>query len=419
MMNTQKELDDLIGYVIDPTKPEHCFSLLCTSYGMPILSYTTDDRGLPTNNPSFDKHALKKYASFAATQLPRSVSAKAVKAVELISRYRKKNTFNNMFLRPWQGHLRGGRLHPNYNQIVSTGRMSCSDPNAQQLNKDAKSLIVPPQGWSVWSMDMSQIEFRFIVHYINATEVIEQYRQNPDTDFHQWVADMCGMDRDAEAKGVNFGVAFGEGIKKLTQQLGNSKKIIAWAEDLAKGDDAIFKLLVTKRANEVMEKYLATFPTLKPTMKIAANALKSKGYIRNWYGRHRKMPVYVEINGERRDMTFRAFNQLNQSSAADLIKERTVTFCEAIEGTEIKPLGVVHDELYGIAPTWIAEHPNMIADCLTIMESPSKPISVPIRCSYGSSSVSWREASANAKCRQYERTDGIPFEWARGSVSQR
>ena len=60
--------------------------------------------------------------------------------------------------------------------------------------------------------DISQQEFRFIVHYAvaqglrKAEEAAERYRTDPDTDFHQLVSDWTGLDRQS-AKNTNFAKA--------------------------------------------------------------------------------------------------------------------------------------------------------------------------------------------------------------------
>lgn len=398
MLGNQMLLDEKIGYTVDPTNSKDIHQVLCGTFGMPVLSYTD------TGGPSFDKAALKMYAIHPGAP---------VEVIEAIQRYKKASTFLSLFVTDWLQRLKDDRLHPTYNQAVRTGRMSCSEPNAQQLSEEAKELIVPPPGWSVWSMDQSQIEFRFIAHYTEVKEVLDAYNKDPDTDFHVWVAEMCGIARKP-AKNVNFGIAFGEGIKKLTSQLTSDPSIIEWATANSKSPEQ-FHQLVAARAAEVMEKYLRVMYNLKPTMKAASAALKAKGFIRNWYGRHRKMPIYRYFDGVKRDMSYKAFNNLNQSSAADLMKERTVAFCQAVRGTQIYALGQVHDELFGIAPTHIAEDPRMVVDALSIMEwpAPPKPLLVPIRCTYGSSRESWKAASKAATTFKYERRLEGLFDWAK------
>ena len=108
------------------------------------------------------------------------------------------------------------RIHTSFNQAgTATGRLSSTDPNLQNIpirTEDGQKIrhaFVPstPDGW-ILSSDYSQIEFRFIIHYINNKKIIEDYKQNPRIDFHNWVAEMCGITR-SPAKNINFCIGFG------------------------------------------------------------------------------------------------------------------------------------------------------------------------------------------------------------------
>ena len=393
MLRRQRNIDDMLGYTIDPCNTTHLFEAIVSRNGLDVLAYTKDKNGLSTFNPSFDKHALQAY---------KAVPNAPVHLITEIQAYRTHNTLNNMFWKPWRGKIVRNRIHPTYNQMVRTGRMSCKKPNMQQLSGHAKMVIVPRKGWSIISMDQSQIEFRLIAHYIEQQSVIDAYNANPDIDFHTWVAEMCGIARKP-AKNVNFGIAFGEGERKLTQQLSHEQSIIEWAD----GDPA----KIEERAKYILKTYHGVLSNLKPFIRAAAKALREKGYIKNWYGRHRHMPITVYKNGQHWDMTYKAFNAVIQSSAADLMKDVTVQLARALHGTQVHIIGQVHDELILEAPTEIAANPDFMAGCLDIMEHPNTPLplSVPIRCSYGWSERSWKEASENAVVRAYPRGVGLGF----------
>jgi DNA polymerase-1 len=86
-------------------------------------------------------------------------------------------------------------------------------------------VFLPEEG-EVWAKpDVSQQEFRFIVHYAvaqglpKAKEAAERYRTDPNTDFHQLVSDWTGLER-ASAKNTNFAKAFGAGVRKFAAMIG-------------------------------------------------------------------------------------------------------------------------------------------------------------------------------------------------------
>ncbi len=402
LLQLDEKLERLVGFPFRAHVSDDVFQVLCGTYGLPILAYTKDENGEPTANPSFDKFALRLY--LGCPDAP-------VEIIKGIQEYRKLNQLNNLFLSAWQELMIDGVLHPSYNQSVRTGRMSCSNPNAQQLSKDAKQLIVPREGHTFVSIDYSQIEFRFIVHYIQDERAIKAYNENPLTDFHVMVAKDCGIKRKP-AKTVNFGIAFGEGKKKLTQQLATDPDLTDGlkqqvAEAVAKGEIAesqsnqVFYQLAAKKAESVYNGYHDRFPTLKATMRKVENALKQKGYVFNCFGRHRHLPLTY---------AYRAFNTLNQSSAADLMKERTVEICKHIEGSGIRFVASVHDEiLFEVPNTYdIGEVERWLVG---VMETPPSTLltelRVPIKCSVGSSSVSWADAGADADRRNEEAMKAV------------
>ena len=389
MAQIDEELTKIVGRSFRPHVNEDCFDVLCNQYGLPVLRWTEEpdeETGEQAGNPSFDKYAMAAYAAHPFA--PRRV-------VELMTRYRKLNTFITLFLRKYQELEVDGVLHPTYNQCVRTGRMSCGDPNAQQLDKEAKSLIIPPAGCAFLSMDYSQIEFRTIVHYIRDATAIAAYERDPDTDFHLWVAEMTGMARKP-AKTVNFMVAFGGGKKKTQKMLAANSDVVgdiksrvdALVDSGRITDDqrlATFETLCEQKAAQVYDGYHSRLPGIKLTSRRAREALLERGYVRNVRGRHRHLPD---------DKAHLAFPSLNQSSAADIMKERTVALDKALRGTPLHLTASVHDETLIDGPIEAIEDPRTIRAVASVLERPDVELLVPIRCAHGTSRENWREASA-------------------------
>jgi DNA polymerase-1 len=394
MIEIDNELTRIVGRSFRPHVSEDCFEVLCGQYGLPILAYTKDkETGEETGNPSFDKHALRMYLSHPMS--PKEV-------ITRVDEFRHLNQLNNLFVAVFQDYARYSErndchlIHTTTNQTVRTGRMSMSEPNMQQNSKASKKLIHPKPGYAFISIDYSQIEYRFIAHYIEDEKVIKAFNEDPDIDYHQLVANFCGVTRQP-AKSLNFGMAFGEGKKKLTKQLATNQDIVGAistfvdsliAQGRVKPADkmALFNKLAIERATDVYNTYHKMLPTLKPTTRKVENALKERGYIFNMYGRRRRLPY---------DKAYRGFNNLNQSSAADLIKERTVALCEMIDGTPIELCCLVHDETLLQAPIEIAYDPRTILDLVLLLEHPPIKLRVPIRCACGISVNNWNEASSD------------------------
>jgi DNA polymerase-1 len=382
------ELTKLVGFSFRPHVSGDCFDVLCNHYGLPVMKWTNPDDEDKVSNPSFDKEAMSKYA--AHPYAPQDVIGR-------MREYSKINTQLSHFIEPYRSLHRGGLLHSYYNQAVRTGRMSCSMPNAQQLDGLAKSLIHPAEGCSFLAIDYAQIEFRLIVHYIRDIDAMSAYAADPDTDFHSWVAKMCGIHRKP-AKTVNFLMGYGGGRKLLVGKLAQDPELIGALKaqvdemresgTIAKGQEmSVFQKLCKQRAEEVYTKYHDTLPGIKTTSWRAANALKRRGHVRNLYGRWRKLPY---------DRAHRAFNSLNQSSAADMMKDRTIATAELISGTPIEMVATVHDEILFHGPSELMHDTRTVRDLVYIMEDVQvEGLRVPIRVSAGISDDNWKIASGD------------------------
>jgi len=176
-----------------------------------------------------------------------------------------------------------------------------------------------------------------------AQEVVERYRNDPDVDFHQVVADMTGLSRTA-AKTINFGLAYGEGEDKLSRSLGLSR------------DDG----------RKILDEYHRRAPFIRPLSRKAMAIASNYGVIETLMGRKRRfdrwevskwskeekkfISTYLphRIPGARRAFTHAALNARIQGSAADIMKKAMVDIWESgvcdVLGV---PSLTVHDELDG------------------------------------------------------------------------
>lgn len=386
--NTQREWTNSNQVVYD---------ILCNVFGMPVLAYKIDrdDDGHPyiTDRATFDKNALKLYQVH-----PTTLSDPKIKeTIDAMIEFRKESQFRSLFIEPYLA-LRddAGFIHPTYNQLVRTGRMSGRRPNAQQLNKRAKGLIHPRAGHSFISCDYSQIEFRLIVHYIQDEQAIRAYNEDPDTDFHQWIADLVGVQRRA-AKGLNFGMGYGAGKRKVTAMLATNPDIIEEiGHKIAEMDippehrEAKYRELCEIRAAEAYQTYHERLPGIKQTSEFAASIARRRGWVFNGLGRRRHLlPEYSR----------KAFNSIIQGFAMDLMKERMITLAPRYNSWT-RSIGLhlnanVHDELLMEAPDEVASDPSVQQKLFEHLETPCVPLLIPIRVGMGVSNKSWKDADGD------------------------
>jgi len=135
-------------------------------------------------------------------------------------------------------HLIGDRIYGEINPHRSeeggtkSFRFSYSNPPLQQMpSRDPelgpliRRVFLPEEG-EIWCMvDCSQQEFRFVAHHAfirnlsGAAAVVERYRNDPDTDFHELASAMTALARK-DAKGFNFAKIYGAGVKKIAEMIG-------------------------------------------------------------------------------------------------------------------------------------------------------------------------------------------------------
>jgi len=378
------------------------FDILINQLGLPVLATKWEkdpetNRLKDTGRPSFDKKAMALYEVHPAVTGDPNIKLLFAKIME----YRKEAMHQSFFVAPFLELMDEYEvIHPTYNPVVRTGRMSCSRPNAQQQNKRSKALIHPHDGYGFISCDYSQVEFRLIAHYIEDPEWIAAYNNDPDTDAHKWVAEMMGVKRKA-GKTLNFGMAYGAGKAKVTAELAANPDII---EDVGievnamieRGEikverrNSIYQQLCRERAVTVYAKYHEKIPGLRRTSRQAEHVCRRRGYIRNAYGRRRHLPTKA---------AHKAFNSLIQGCAMDLIKERIVAlsprYNAKMKAWGIRIVANVHDEVLFEVPLALLHDPEVQSYICDTLESPSIKFAVPIKVGLGISDKCWAIASGD------------------------
>jgi DNA polymerase I-like protein with 3'-5' exonuclease and polymerase domains len=250
-----------------------------------------------------------------------------------------------------------GRIHCQFNQLKGesggavSGRFSSSLPNLQFIpvrtaeGKLIRQMFLADDGTQWWKKDYSQIEFRLVVHDAvelglpGAQEVADEFKRNPNADFHKAVADLAGIDRGF-AKTINFGLIYGEGMPKLCSQLN----------------------MTMDEGEAFLSEYHKNVPFVKPLDKNARAVAARTGEMITLLNRRRRFPwvstnrktgqMFVtkhRIPGSKRGFLHKALNARVQGSAADVMKKAMVDAWEA-GICDVLPIQLtVHDELDGSA----------------------------------------------------------------------
>jgi len=306
---------------------------------------------------------------------------------KMVVEVREVNKTHNTFLQPYLDASEAtGRIHSHVSQLrgetggTVTGRLSMNQPNLQQvparhpvIGPMVRSLFLPEEG-ELWAAnDFSAQEPRLLIHYakllgLEGADVMAQaYHDDPNTDFHQMVADMADITRK-QAKTIGLGLMYGMGKAKLAIQL-----------DMA-----------VEEAAELIQTFHAKVPFLKGTIFAVQKRIEnpsSGGSIRTLLGRKCRFPLWEPMQwginkalpreeasakyGPRikRAMTYKGLNKLIQGSAADQTKKGMVELHKA----GYNMLLAVHDEVaISVKTKEEAEAAAEIMKYAVALEVPSK-----------------------------------------------
>jgi DNA polymerase-1 len=325
--SVEREIYEIAGMEFNINSNLQLREILFDKLKLPVLKRTS-------TGPSTDASVLQELAE-QGHQLP-----------ERLMEYRELSKLESTYLDtlPALVHPQTHRLHTSFNQTVaSTGRLSSSDPNLQnipirrELGRDIRRGFVPQAGWKLVAADYSQIELRLLAHLSDDPAFVDAFRAGGDI-HRQTAAIIFGVPVDsvtpemrARAKTINFATIYGQGPHALSRQLR-----IEFAE-----------------ARAFIAAYFERFQGIRRYLDSMIAFARENGYVQTIFGRRRYIPELRDRNFNVRAFGERtAANSPIQGSAADLIKIAMIRIDSALraESVQTRMLLQVHDELVFESP---------------------------------------------------------------------
>ncbi|BBN51963.1 DNA polymerase I [Pseudomonas chlororaphis subsp. aurantiaca] len=323
MVELEREAFEIAGEEFNLGSPKQLGVILYDKLGLPVLKKTAKGQ------PSTAEEVLAKLAE-DDYPLPKVL-------MQYRSMSKLKSTYTDRL--PEQINPRTGRIHTSYHQAVaSTGRLSSSDPNLQNIpvrtaeGRRIRQAFIAPPGYKLLAADYSQIELRIMAHLSRDEGLLNAFRNNLDVHtataaevFKVELKDVSS-DQRRSAKAINFGLIYGMGAQKLGKDIG----------------------VDTKTAKAYIDTYFARYPGVREYMDRTRAQAAEQGYVETLFGRRLYLP---EINSnkpqERAGAERTAINAPMQGTAADIIKKAMVAVDNwlAISGLDAKVILQVHDEL--------------------------------------------------------------------------
>ncbi len=334
----KNEIEDVAPYSFNPDSPKQLSEVLFDDENG--LGIKPIKRGKSFHSTNVE--VLEKLASDPdiETQLP-----------SLILEYRKLTKLVNTYLVSLVEVINPstGRIHASFNQTgTSTGRLSSSDPNLQnipirsEIGREIRRAFIPEKGNMFVAADYSQVELRMLAHLSGDEALLQAFRDGQD--IHKAVAsevfvtaiDEVSDEQRSAAKAVNFGIVYGITKWGLARQL----------------------KCTAERAEQIIDDYKARFKGIDSFLAACVEKANELGYVETMEHRRRQIRSIHSNNQQQQALAERiSINSVVQGSAADLIKVamNNVHLRLMDEFPQARLLMQIHDELVVETPEQDAE----------------------------------------------------------------
>lgn len=262
--------------------------------------------------------------------------------VDLILEHRQMTKLKSTYVDalPLLVNPRTGRVHTSFNQTAtSTGRLSSSDPNLQNIpirtemgRRVRKAFVASQEDWALLSADYSQIELRVLAHMTGDPALVSAFQRGEDIHaataaqvYGIPISDVTPNERRI-AKTVNFGVLYGMSDYGLARDTGLSRK----------------------EAAAFIESYFNRYALVGEFFDRIKRDAEQKGYVSTLLGRRRYIPeIRTAHKGLRQAAERMAINMPIQGTAADIMKIAMINLHHRLRemGLKAKMILQVHDEL--------------------------------------------------------------------------
>ncbi len=320
LQQLEQQASTLAGESFNLSSTKQLQEILFDKLHLPVLKKT------PKGAPSTNEEVLEELA--LEHELPKVI-------VEHRGLSKLKSTYTDKLP---QLVDKAGRVHTSYHQAVtSTGRLSSSDPNLQNIpvrseeGRRIRQAFIARDGFKIMAADYSQIELRIMAHLSKDENLINAFKTGKDI-HRATAAEIFGLPLDEvtnnqrrNAKAINFGLIYGMSAFGLARQLG-----------IARGE-----------AQDYIKRYFMRYPGVQDFMRQVPERGKETGYVETLFHRRLHLPGLTASNAIARKAAERlAINAPMQGTAADIIKRAMIAIAKEIQDSdEIQMIMQVHDEL--------------------------------------------------------------------------
>ncbi|MBU1629222.1 MAG: DNA polymerase I, partial [Gammaproteobacteria bacterium] len=352
----EQEVYDIAGETFNLASPKQLQEVLYNKLQLPHIKKTPSGQ-LSTNESVLQELALDY-------PLPKLI-------LEYRSLNKLKSTYTDRL--PEQINAHTGRVHTSYHQaITSTGRLSSTDPNLQNIparteeGRRIRQAFIAPPHYKLLAADYSQVELRIMAHLSQDLGLLKAFQNDQDIHaataseiFNTPLEKVTSLQR-REAKAINFGLIYGMSAFGLAKQIGVDRAT----------------------AQSYIDMYFSRYPKVHEYMESIRAFAREHGYVETLHGRRLLTPDIRSNNVQHRNAAERAaINAPMQGTAAEIIKiamNRIHAWLMA-SGIDVHMIMQVHDELvFEVHESVLKEAQEKIADYMNHAANLSAPLKVDI-----------------------------------------
>jgi len=314
--------------------PKQKIELLYDVMEIKPIKFNKPTKTKPEGSPSTDAETLK--------ELYKITKAKIIKDLLDYSKLKKLQDYILSY-KELANESEDGRIHTSYSQRrARTGRLSSSNPNLQNVpsvKKDpiraaiVRNCLVATKGHTILDADYKQAEFRVWADN-SGDEKLIAFCSDPTKDIHRQVASIVyhiPYDKITEgqrdiAKTVVFGLMYGRTSYSIAQQFG-----------ITEGE-----------AERILRGFFKAFPRAAKWMEEQVEFAKQNGYIRNMFGRKRRLDNIYSVDKKKSSSAERqARNTPIQGGTADIVFKAMIKMYREFKKANLKANLIlnVHDSI--------------------------------------------------------------------------
>lgn len=280
------------------------------------------------------KKTSTKNISTSASELEKLIDEHVI-VPEILHQRRLQKILSTYVIPLSEFRAKDGRIHTTFHSLgTSTGRMSSSDPNLQNIPirgewaAELREVFIANKGKKFLACDYSQMELRVVAHIARDKNMIEAFKG--EQDIHKRTASLVfGVEENKvtsdmryRAKALNFGIIYGIGARAFAR---NAKISVDEAQDF-------------------IDRYFSVFHKVSEYMESAKQKARDSGFAVTMFGRKRLLPDIHSQNPQFRAFSERvAINMPIQGTVADIVKMAMVETDKKF--SQIDLLLQIHDEL--------------------------------------------------------------------------